>query len=155
AGEGRGEDQPGNERRRRAHAGEAERRRRAAGQADLLPSLGREGRRAADDEPERSSRTLRVRGDLVQARRGEGARRREVTFLKLTLEYDGTNFVGWQVQPNGRSVQEELEKGIARLCGGPVRLTGAGRTDAGVHARGQIASLGPPRALPLKAWTSG
>ena len=78
-----------------------------------------------------------------------------MTFLKLTLEYDGTNFVGWQVQPNGRSVQEELEKGIARLCGGPVRLTGAGRTDAGVHARGQIASLRAPRALPLKAWTSG
>jgi tRNA pseudouridine38-40 synthase len=78
-----------------------------------------------------------------------------VTFLKLTLEYDGTSFVGWQVQPNGRSVQEELEKGIARLCGEPVRVTGAGRTDAGVHARGQVASLCSPRELPLKAWTAG
>jgi tRNA pseudouridine38-40 synthase len=78
-----------------------------------------------------------------------------VTFLKLTLEYDGEDFVGWQVQPNGRSVQEELEKGIARLCGGPVRVTGAGRTDAGVHARAQVASLQPPRELPLRAWTAG
>jgi tRNA pseudouridine38-40 synthase len=45
------------------------------------------------------------------------------------------------VQPNGRSVQEELEKGIARLCGEPVRITGAGRTDAGVHALGQVAHV--------------
>jgi tRNA pseudouridine38-40 synthase len=78
-----------------------------------------------------------------------------VTFLKLTLEYDGTDFVGWQVQPNGRSVQEELEKGIGRLCGEAVRVTGAGRTDAGVHARGQVASLRAPRELPPKAWTAG
>jgi tRNA pseudouridine38-40 synthase len=78
-----------------------------------------------------------------------------VTFLKLTLEYDGTEFVGWQLQPNGRSVQEELEKGIARLCGEPVRVTGAGRTDAGVHARAQVVSLRAPRELPLKAWTAG
>jgi tRNA pseudouridine38-40 synthase len=78
-----------------------------------------------------------------------------VTFLKLTLEYDGGGFVGWQVQPGGRSVQEELEKGIGRLCGERVRVTGAGRTDAGVHARGQVASLRAPRELPLKAWTAG
>jgi len=78
-----------------------------------------------------------------------------VTFLKLTLEYDGARFVGWQAQPDGRSVQEELEKGIGRLCGERVRVTGAGRTDAGVHARGQVASLRAPRELPLKAWTAG
>jgi tRNA pseudouridine38-40 synthase len=78
-----------------------------------------------------------------------------VTFLKLTLEYDGSGFVGWQVQPNGRSVQEELEKGIERLCAERLRVTGAGRTDAGVHARGQVASLRASRELPLKAWTSG
>src|SRR6267143_1217953 len=75
--------------------------------------------------------------------------------LKLTLEYDGTDFVGWQVQPDGRSVQEELEKGIARLHGAPVRVTGAGRTDAGVHARGQVASLQVERELPLQAWMAG
>lgn len=78
-----------------------------------------------------------------------------MTFLKLTLEYDGSAFVGWQVQPNGRSVQQELEKGIERLCAERIRITGAGRTDAGVHARGQVASLRTSRELPLKAWTAG
>jgi tRNA pseudouridine38-40 synthase len=78
-----------------------------------------------------------------------------VAFLKLTLEYDGKDFVGWQMQPGGRSVQAEMEKAIERLCGEPVRVTGAGRTDAGVHARGQVASLRAPRALPLRAWTVG
>jgi len=80
-----------------------------------------------------------------------------VTSLKLTLEYDGGGFVGWQIQPNGRSVQEELEKGIARLLGEaePARATGAGRTDAGVHARAQVASVHVSRAMPLRAWTAG
>jgi tRNA pseudouridine38-40 synthase len=76
-------------------------------------------------------------------------------FLKLTVEYDGAEFVGWQVQPNGRSVQEVLERAIARLCGETVRITGAGRTDAGVHARGQVVSLRSGKRLPLKAWTAG
>jgi tRNA pseudouridine38-40 synthase len=78
-----------------------------------------------------------------------------VTSLKLTLEYDGKDFVGWQVQAGGRSVQAEVERALARLCGEPVRVTGAGRTDAGVHARGQVASLRAPRNLPLRAWTAG
>lgn len=75
--------------------------------------------------------------------------------LKLTVEYHGAEFVGWQVQPNGRSVQAVLEAAVERLCGAAVRVTGAGRTDAGVHARGQVVSLEAPRALPLKAWTAG
>ena len=76
-------------------------------------------------------------------------------FLKLTLEYDGGAFVGWQVQPNGRSVQAVLEGAIGRLCGEPVHVTGAGRTDSGVHARGQVVSLAPLLALPMRAWTVG
>jgi tRNA pseudouridine38-40 synthase len=75
--------------------------------------------------------------------------------LKLTLEYDGAAFVGWQAQSNGRSVQAVLEGAIGRLCGEAVRITGAGRTDAGVHARGQVASLQTSRELPIRAWTVG
>src|SRR5438094_147953 len=125
-----------------------------------FPSRLREGdprqeARGADRGADGERRSRRPAGGAAKSGDGEGARRREVTFLKLTLEYDGTDFVGWQLQPNGRSVQEELEKGLARLCGEPVRVTGAGRTDAGVHARGQVASLRVPRELPLKAWTAG
>ncbi len=75
--------------------------------------------------------------------------------LKLTLEYDGAPFVGWQVQPDGPSVQGTVQAAVEKLCGAPARVTGAGRTDAGVHARGQVASLEPPRELPLPAWTGG
>ena len=57
---------------------------------------------------------------------------------KLTLEYDGTPFVGWQRQPNGVSVQGTLEEAFYRLLGHTVTLMAAGRTDAGVHATGQV-----------------
>ncbi len=73
----------------------------------------------------------------------------------LTLEYDGTDFVGWQRQPNGRSVQEVLETALADLLGGPVTAAAAGRTDAGVHALGQVVALDAPRALPAKAYVRG
>ena len=71
--------------------------------------------------------------------------------LRITLEYDGTAFHGWQVQPTHRSVQGELEAALGRISRGPVRVAGAGRTDAGCHAVGQVASvtlstrLEPPR----------
>jgi tRNA pseudouridine38-40 synthase len=61
--------------------------------------------------------------------------------LKLTLAYDGTRFVGWQRQADGDSVQGLLEEALARFEGGPVTVHGAGRTDAGVHALGQVASV--------------
>lgn len=75
--------------------------------------------------------------------------------VKLVLEYDGTRYVGWQVQPNGPSVQAEVEAALARLRKEPVRVTAAGRTDAGVHARGQVASFPEPRPLPLAAYVKG
>ncbi len=62
-----------------------------------------------------------------------------MTRYKLTLEYDGTPFVGWQRQDNGPSVQAEVEAAVEAFCGTPVSVYGAGRTDAGVHAMGQVA----------------
>jgi len=62
-------------------------------------------------------------------------------FIRLTLEYDGTDFVGWQFQTNGRSVQEEVEKAIKQILQADIRIIGGGRTDAGVHAHGQVASF--------------
>ena len=61
--------------------------------------------------------------------------------LKLTLTYDGTRLVGWQRQAAGESVQGLLEEAMARFEGGRVTVHGAGRTDAGVHALGQVASV--------------
>lgn len=68
--------------------------------------------------------------------------------LKLTLAYDGTDFVGWQRQPDGRSVQGLLEEALARVDKAPVAVIGAGRTDAGVHATGQVASARVTNDLP-------
>jgi tRNA pseudouridine38-40 synthase len=61
--------------------------------------------------------------------------------IKITAAYDGTDFSGWQNQKERRSVQGELEKALGTLHKHPVALTGAGRTDAGVHARGQAANF--------------
>ncbi len=61
--------------------------------------------------------------------------------FKLTIEYDGSPFVGWQVQDNGISVQGVLTAAVAAFCGDVVHVQGAGRTDAGVHALGQVAHL--------------
>lgn len=67
---------------------------------------------------------------------------------RLTIEYEGTDFAGWALQPGRRSVQGELEAALATLLGAPVALAVAGRTDAGVHAWGQVAAYaGPPVRL--------
>ncbi len=67
---------------------------------------------------------------------------------KVVIEYDGSLFVGWQRQENGLSVQEVLETAAVKLCGVPVTFFAAGRTDAGVHAWGQVAHIDWPQTIP-------
>jgi tRNA pseudouridine38-40 synthase len=64
-----------------------------------------------------------------------------VRTLKIVVAYDGTDYVGWQRQPNGLSIQGLLEDALAPIEGRAVNVAGAGRTDAGVHALGQVASV--------------
>ena len=69
--------------------------------------------------------------------------------IKLTIAYDGTSFKGWQVQKNGRTVQEEIEKAIKKVFGKKCTLYGAGRTDSGVHAKGQVANFKTSSRVPI------
>ena len=71
--------------------------------------------------------------------------------VKLTLEYDGTNFCGWQLQPNEPTIQGTLERALTTVLREPVRLRAAGRTDAGVHARGQVVVFNATRTPELGA----
>src|SRR5438270_8636435 len=74
--------------------------------------------------------------------RGHGTQMNFVRNIALTIAYDGTEFQGWQTQPGYRTVQETLEAAIAALTGEPrIRLNASGRTDAGVHAVGQVANF--------------
>ncbi len=72
------------------------------------------------------------------------------TRFAATVSYDGTDFAGSQIQPNGRTVQEELERAAGVLFGGPVRVSLAGRTDSGVHAWGQVAAFTAETQLEAK-----
>lgn len=68
--------------------------------------------------------------------------------IKLTVTYDGTNFCGWQKQKNGVSVQETIENAILSVTGEKVSVVGSGRTDAGVHAKGQVAAFCTASSIP-------
>ena len=70
--------------------------------------------------------------------------------IKLTIEYDGKEFNGWQKQPNKLNIQGEIEKAIKQITGEEVDLTASGRTDAGVHALGQVANFKTNSNIPIE-----
>ena len=88
---------------------------------------------------------------------GGGAVRVVIQRMRIALgvEYDGRGFGGWQTQPKGNTVQDALERAIAAIVGVPVRCHAAGRTDAGVHASGQVVHLDCDVARPPGAWVRG
>lgn len=72
--------------------------------------------------------------------------------IRLTVSYRGTRYAGWQVQPAAPSIQGTLQSVVAQVCGESIKVTGASRTDAGVHALGQVCHFDPSRELPLHRW---
>ena len=70
--------------------------------------------------------------------------------IKLTIEYDGKDFNGWQKQPNKLNIQGEIERAIKQITGEEVDLTASGRTDAGVHALGQVANFKTNSNIPIE-----
>ena len=68
---------------------------------------------------------------------------------KLTISYDGTRYCGWQMQPNGTSIQELVQKALTTLYKSPIKVTGCGRTDSGVHAMNQVLHFLAQKPIPL------
>ena len=97
------------------------------------------------------------KGDIPQRKR-KTCNLREVCSLtlkniKLTIEYDGTNYNGWQSQKNGTGIEDLIKKAIMSLTGESVNLIGSGRTDAGVHALGQVANFITQSSIPAEKFS--
>jgi tRNA pseudouridine38-40 synthase len=78
-----------------------------------------------------------------------------MTRIALRVAYDGRGLCGWQTQPSGQSIQDQLERALRAVAGGPVGTVCAGRTDAGVHALAQVVHFDAPVQRPLTAWVRG
>ena len=68
--------------------------------------------------------------------------------VKLIVAYDGTNYCGWQVQPNGITIEQVLNENLSKLLGEEIAVTGASRTDSGVHSMGNVAIFDSERRMP-------
>ncbi len=73
--------------------------------------------------------------------------------IKFIIEYDGTEYCGWQIQPNGLSVQQVIEEALLKLTGEEIKIHGSGRTDSGVHAYGQAASFKTQSSIPAEVFS--
>ncbi|MEL7067243.1 MAG: tRNA pseudouridine(38-40) synthase TruA [Cyanobacteria bacterium J06581_3] len=80
--------------------------------------------------------------------------KRDAQRVALVIQYKGTHFLGWQKQATGRTVQSEIESAIASVLGGSSPLSGAGRTDTGVHAAAQVAHFSAPKVIPAERWAA-
>src|SRR2546427_11494771 len=107
------------------------------------------GRRRPRRKRRRPRRTpkLRPRRRNPRRRRRRREQRPQTPHWKARVAYDGTSYAGFQVQANARTVQGELERALSHVCDAAVRVTGAGRTDAGVHASGQVIDFRTASAL--------
>ncbi|PSB58666.1 tRNA pseudouridine(38-40) synthase TruA [Chamaesiphon polymorphus] len=74
--------------------------------------------------------------------------------VALVIQYSGTHLLGWQKQPQGRTVQSEIERAIAKVLDRSVSIYGAGRTDSGVHAAAQVAHFDNPSVIPANSWAA-
>ena len=70
--------------------------------------------------------------------------------VKLTVAYDGTNYCGWQIQPNGNTIEAELNHHLSELLSEHIQVIGASRTDAGVHAKGNVAVFDTSARMPAE-----
>ena len=75
--------------------------------------------------------------------------------IKLVLEYDGTHYHGWQTQPNLPTIQSTIEDALSKLTKTSIQIIGAGRTDTGVHAEGQVANFHTDSQIPVIAFQKG
>ena len=108
--------------------------------------------RAIDDAPSDDAQSGQARPD--EAGGALGAGEGPLRTLRLELSFDGARFAGWQRQAGERSVQGEVEQALDRVLGGTHSVLGAGRTDAGVHARRMVASTRTRSALPVARLTT-